>query len=147
MQNNPPVHNYVPRAASSYWNYSLRNVIPCSIAGPSKCQTTQRHPDKYDDYVRDHLRENLLSSWQDCLDSDHRVASHNDLLNIPTPIDGGLYYNKHFLPAASHCTQRDLVKSPDGRKRYPQQYFGRYLGLMPKYTDDFPRVTSSSVNP
>jgi hypothetical protein len=73
------------------------------------------------------------------------VAAHNDLLNIPTPIDGGLYYNKHFLPAASHCTQRDLVKSPDGRKRYPQQYFGRYLGLMPKYTDDFPKVTSSSV--
>lgn len=84
-------------------------MIPSSIAKNSICQATQRHPDKYDDYVRDHLRQNLISSWQDCRDSDHSVAAHNDLLNIPTPTDGGLYYNKHLMPAAAHCTQRDLV--------------------------------------
>ena len=64
----------------------------------------------YDDNIRDHLRENLISSWQDCHDSDHRVSAHNDLLNITTPIDDGLYGNKHLMPAASHCKQRNLVR-------------------------------------
>ena len=85
-------------------------MIPCSIAETSTCQAIQHHPDKYDDYVRDRLREKLISSWQDCRDSDDRVAVHNDLLNIPVPIDGGLYYNKQLIPAASHCTQRGLVR-------------------------------------
>jgi len=85
-------------------------MIPCSRAETSTCQATQRHPDKYDDYVHDHLREKLVSSCQDWRDGDHRMAAQNELLNIPTPIDGGLYYNKQLMPAASHCTQRDLVR-------------------------------------